>query len=223
MESKKVLILIVEDEENVRSSMSELLMISGYYIIAAENGVLALEMFSDGIRPDLIISDILMPEMDGLRLHEELRQRGYIDFTPFLFLTAKTELDEIRHGMNMGADDYITKPVKYNDLIRAIEVRLEKKEAVTSHLSQKLRLTEDEETATRRAELTRLLGLISDSERRVLTELPSAKISKVTAERLFLSVKTVQNHRSHMVTKLGMSGQNSLLSFAIECKTLGLL
>ena len=223
MEVKKVLILIAEDEENVRLSLSELLMIRGYDVIAAENGVVALEMFSDGIRPDLIISDILMPELDGLRLHEELRQRGYIDFTPFLFLTAKTELDEIRHGMNLGADDYITKPVKYNDLIRAIEVRLEKKAVITSHLSQLLNVTSDELVSARKAELAHLLELVSDSERRVLVELPKAKISKVIAENLFLSVKTVQNHRSHMVIKFGMSGQNSLLSFAIECKILGLL
>lgn len=216
-------ILIVEDEVNLRNSLSELLRFNDYNVSMAEDGVHALSLLSSGLTPDLIISDIIMPEMDGVALLKNLQEDDRLRFIPFIFLTARAELEEIRMGMGLGADDYITKPVKYADLIAAVELRLKKKSSLVENITQKVSTPARQNSAARIDELKEMLDVVSPSERRVLEALSDNKISKVVAEQLFLSIKTVQNHRSHMAAKLGMSGQNSLLAFAVECRTFGLI
>ena len=215
-------ILIVEDEENLRNSLGELLAYNKYNVWMAENGVKALELLKLGKFPDIIISDIIMPEMDGIALCKNLQNDERLKFIPFIFLSAKVDLDDIRTGMNIGADDYITKPVRYTDLIHAINVRLQKKQLLEEKLAQDIIQTNGGNSTQKQAFLKKL-ALFSDSEMRVLKALPKLKVSKAIAQHLFLSIKTVQNHRSNMVRKLGFSGQNSLLAFAVECYSLGLL
>ena len=219
----KRIILIVEDEDNLRNSLCELLKFNDTEVWLAENGKVALSVLQANGLPDLIISDIVMPEMDGLSLCKTLQADERYKFIPFIFLTAKAELDEIRTGMGIGADDYITKPVKYADLIKAIDMRLAKRKSLVNKISSSIESQPDNGNAERKAELIKMLALFTASEKRVLKALAEDKISKIIAQRLFLSIKTVQNHRSHMVLKLGMSGQNSLLAFAVEANSLGLL
>ena len=220
---KNKIILVVEDEDNLRNSLCELLKFNQSEVWLAENGKVAISVLEANGVPDLIISDIVMPEMDGITLCKTLQADERFKFIPFIFLTAKAELDEIRTGMVMGADDYITKPVKYADLIKAIDLRLAKRKSLVNKISSSMESKADNGNNERKAELSRMLGLFTASEKRVLKALAEDKISKIIAQRLFLSIKTVQNHRSHMVLKLGMSGQNSLLVFAVEANSLGLL
>lgn len=119
-------ILIIEDEEYVRSSIRDLLLNVGYEVLEASNGRQGLEI-TLGNHPDLIISDIMMPEMDGHALLEELQKNPLTSSIPFIFLTARVNLSDMRTGMNLGADDYITKPFRLGDLLQAISKRLEKK------------------------------------------------------------------------------------------------
>jgi DNA-binding NarL/FixJ family response regulator len=216
-------ILIVEDEDNLRNSLSELLKFNQSEVWQAENGKVALSLLNANGVPDLIISDIVMPVMDGVTLCKTLQADERYKFIPFIFLTAKAELDEIRTGMATGADDYITKPVKYADLIKAIDLRLAKRKSLVNNISNSIESQTENGNSERKSEMIKMLGLFTTSEKRVLKALAEDKISKIIAQRLFLSIKTVQNHRSHMVLKLGMSGQNSLLAFAVEANSLGLL
>src|SRR6476661_7232225 len=116
-------ILVIEDEPEMRRNITTLLRYYDYEPIAAENGRQGVEM-ARRERPDLILCDVMMPELDGHAVLQALQTDASLASTPFIFLTAKGEKDDLRSGMNLGADDYLTKPVANADLIRAIETRL---------------------------------------------------------------------------------------------------
>ncbi len=118
-------ILIVDDHEDIRENIAEILMLAGYESITAENGRRGVELATKE-KPDLIICDIMMPELDGYGVLHLLRKNEDTAFTPFIFLSAKTERSDLRKGMDMGADDYITKPFDDIELLNAVETRLKK-------------------------------------------------------------------------------------------------
>lgn len=120
-------ILVVEDEKDLRLNLQEMLEGEGFSILTAVNGVEALELTAS-LEPDLILSDIRMPEMDGLELLKRLQQKPETASIPFIFLTAKVELQDLREGMVLGADDYLMKPFKIDDLVKAVNSRLKKKD-----------------------------------------------------------------------------------------------
>ena len=118
-------ILLIEDDPILRENTAELLVLSNYTVVIASNGnlgvVLALKE-----RPDIVVCDIMMPELDGYDVLNALSKNKSTKYIPFIFLSAKTERKDVRKGMDLGADDYITKPFNEEDLINAIESRLEK-------------------------------------------------------------------------------------------------
>jgi len=118
-------ILIIEDNPDVRENTAEILELSNYEIICAENGKEGVKLASEQF-PDLIICDVMMPELDGFGVLRILSQNPVTSHIPFIFLTAKTEKSDFRKGMSLGADDYITKPFDDVELLNAIEVRLKK-------------------------------------------------------------------------------------------------
>jgi len=120
-------ILIIEDNTEVRENLSEILSLSGYQTITAENGKVGVEKaLAD--HPDLVLCDVMMPELDGFGvLHILSKQQSTADI-PFIFLTAKAEKDDFRKGMSLGADDYIVKPFDDTILLQTIETRLRKNE-----------------------------------------------------------------------------------------------
>ncbi|MCP4457360.1 MAG: response regulator [Cytophagales bacterium] len=122
--SKKT-ILVIEDQEDVRENIAELLDLSNYTVRIAANGKEGVKS-ALGKTPDLILCDIMMPEMDGYEVLYLLMKNPSTSSIPFIFLTAKTEKTDFRKGMNMGADDYITKPYQEMELLGAIERRLKK-------------------------------------------------------------------------------------------------
>jgi DNA-binding response OmpR family regulator len=118
-------ILLIEDNPEVRENTSEILSLANYDVVAAENGKTGVEL-AQKEKPDLIICDIMMPELDGYGVLHILSKNDQTANIPFIFLTAKTEKTDIRKGMNLGADDYLTKPFDDTDLLNAIEARLRK-------------------------------------------------------------------------------------------------
>ncbi|MDF0709186.1 response regulator [Flagellimonas okinawensis] len=120
-------ILLVEDDTSLRENMAELLELSGFDVRSASNGKMAVEMAIKD-RPDLVLCDIMMPEMDGYGVLEALSTTESTRYIPFIFVSAKTERQDVRRGMNLGADDYLTKPFEEEELLSAINCRLEKAE-----------------------------------------------------------------------------------------------
>lgn len=119
------LILVVEDDLALLEGVSELLKLSNYQVVTATNGLEALELLDDN-KPDLIVSDIMMPEMDGYAFHAAVRERPDMFTVPFIFLTARGEKRDIRKGKASGVDDYITKPFDDEDLLVAVESKLKR-------------------------------------------------------------------------------------------------
>ena len=128
-------ILVIEDEESIRENILELLEAEDFQGIGAINGKIGIKMAIDQI-PDLILCDMMMPETDGHGVLKALRSEPLTATIPFIFLTAKADKSDIRRGMELGADDYITKPCTPQELLKAIAIRLEKHKAI-SRKSQK--------------------------------------------------------------------------------------
>ncbi len=118
-------ILLIEDNLEVRENTEEILLLANYQVFTAANGKIGVEL-AQTQKPDLIICDIMMPELDGYGVLHILSKKEETARIPFIFLTAKTEKSDIRKGMSLGADDYLTKPFDDTDLLNAIEVRLRK-------------------------------------------------------------------------------------------------
>lgn len=118
-------ILVIEDEKEVRSSILELLENAGYLAISAEDGEQAIDLLNKEI-PDLIISDIMMPKIDGYQVLDYFHKLPSTSRVPFIFISAKIDNSDIRNGMNRGADDYITKPFRAKELLKSVEAQLKK-------------------------------------------------------------------------------------------------
>jgi DNA-binding NarL/FixJ family response regulator len=118
-------ILVIEDEPDMRRNLTTILRLEKFLPLPAENGSIGLELAKKE-RPDLILCDVMMPELDGYGVITALRANADTAAIPFIFLTAKGEKPDIRAGMNLGADDYLTKPVAKSDLLLAIRSRLER-------------------------------------------------------------------------------------------------
>src|SRR3954468_20662231 len=118
-------ILVIDDNNDIRENTAEILELAGYKTFTAENGKKGVELAIKE-KPDIIICDIMMPELDGYGVLHLLRKNADTQNIPFIFLTAKIERTDFRKGMEMGADDYITKPFEEIELLNAIEIRLKK-------------------------------------------------------------------------------------------------
>src|SRR5471030_499509 len=133
--SKKV--LIIEDNDDIRDNIVEILELAGYQVYAANNGKAGVDLAIKNL-PDIILCDIMMPELDGYGVLYLLNKKTETAAIPFIFLTAKAEKVDLRKGMEMGADDYLTKPFDDIELLNAIESRLKKKDLQESFYSKSL-------------------------------------------------------------------------------------
>jgi len=209
-------LLVIEDELILRENLKELLTIHGYDVATAKDGEEGLHAIKS-MNPDLVICDIRMPKLNGYELFEEVQNMPE-SFMPFLFLSAKVENDDVRKGMNLGADDYLTKPVNKTDLLAAVQTRLKLRSKKLSeitdrshkNISDKLDLSEDESTE--------ILSKLSKAEKRVLYYVAQGKSTQEIAEFINLSPKTVENHRHHISKKLDLKGGHSVLTLALRIK-----
>ncbi len=130
-------ILVIEDEPIIRENIAEILKISGYESIQADNGFVGVQQILEH-KPDLVICDVMMPRLNGYQVLETIRKSSETATIPFIFLTAKASPEDIRKGMSLGADDYLTKPFSRDELIGAVESRLEKQRIHKQHINQKI-------------------------------------------------------------------------------------
>ncbi|MDH6066343.1 hybrid sensor histidine kinase/response regulator [Umezakia ovalisporum] len=130
-------ILIIEDEPHIRDNIQEILELSNFETIVADNGLDGLQLVKDK-HPDLILCDLMMRELDGYSVLTQLRQDNATATIPLIFLTAKSQWSDVRKGMEMGADDYLTKPFQPVQLLQAIATRLEKQSICEQRTQRKL-------------------------------------------------------------------------------------
>ena len=180
----KTKILVIDDDPGIRRGLALTLKAEGYRVTEAENGRVGLELASDE-SPDLVLCDVSMPEMDGYEVVERLRRIPALASTPFIFLTARDERADVRKGMNLGADDYLTKPFTRAELIEAVAVRLKKLDVSREALAQQLIVGSDR---LRRRFRSRLTG---EAEHTGLEDLPQpgAGNSIVEATVLFTDIR----------------------------------
>ena len=198
-------ILVIEDQEDIRDIMGEILMAEGFEVVDAEDGCLGVETALDH-KPDLIICDVMMPEMDGYGVLTTLRDNPLSADIPFIFLTAKVSKMDMRQGMELGAEDYLTKPFTRAELLAAVNVQLDKlsrRQAVNSRIKEM------------EAQLTKLAYYDS------LTELPNQLLlrerfnkakEKADQENEIISILTIDLDRTnHLNTGWGKVYSDSLL------------
>ena len=130
-------ILLIEDNKDVRENTAEILKLANYNVLTAKNGKEGVEM-AQKEKPDLIICDIMMPVLDGHGALHMLSKNEETASIPFIFLTAKAERSDFRKGMEMGADDYLTKPFDDVELLNAIESRLKKNNILKKEFSKNI-------------------------------------------------------------------------------------
>jgi len=128
-------ILVIEDNLEVRENLCEILELSGYNVASAENGKLGV-IKANAFLPDIIICDVMMPELDGFGVLKIITKTPKLNHIPLIFLTAKAEKSDFRKGMGLGAEDYITKPFDDVELLEAIEMRLAKAERIQNSFEE---------------------------------------------------------------------------------------
>ena len=203
-------ILVIEDEPEMRRNITALLRYKAYEPIAAENGRLGVEM-ARREKPDLILCDVMMPELDGYGVLRALQTDAKLALIPFIFLTAKGEKDDLRSGMNLGADDYLTKPVANNDLVEAIEARL----------SRSARQAQREfKSDFSSAEPLLKLGLTPRAAQ-ALFWLSQGKTNPDIATILGITESTVKKHVQEIFEKLGVETRGAATLRALEVLNTG--
>lgn len=130
-------IVVVEDDKVLCENIKSALSLSDFEVFISHDGLEGLNLIKE-VKPDVILCDIMMPEYDGYWVLENVRRIDELKNTPFIFITAKSERENFRRGMEMGADDYLTKPFKISELTKAVEVQLQKKANFESAAGNKL-------------------------------------------------------------------------------------
>ena len=198
-------ILVIEDEPEMRRNITALLRYQDYEPIAAENGRAGVEA-ARRYHPDLILCDVMMPELDGYGVLQALQADPVLAHIPFIFLTAKGEKDDLRSGMNLGADDYLTKPVANADLVRAIETRLRRSEQQTRR-----------EFKPDFSSPTPLLQLgLTPRAAEALLWLAQGKTNGDIASILGITESTVKKHVQEIFDKLGIETRGAAAVRALE-------
>ena len=198
-------IVVIEDEPEMRRNITTLLRYYDYEPIAAENGRQGVEA-AQRQRPDLILCDVMMPELDGYGVLQALQTDASLARIPFIFLTAKGEKEDLRSGMNLGADDYLTKPVANADLVRAIETRLRRSE------QQAKREFKPDFSSS---EPLLKLGLTPRATEALLW-LAQGKTNPDIATILGVTESTVKKHFQEMFDKLGVETRGAAAVRALE-------
>jgi DNA-binding NarL/FixJ family response regulator len=198
-------ILVIEDEPEMRRNITALLRYYDFEPIAAENGQTGIEQ-ARRARPDLILCDVMMPEVDGYAVLQALQSDPLLTRIPFIFLTAKGEKDDLRSGMNLGADDYLTKPVANLDLVQAIQARLRRVE-------QQVKREFKPDFSTTEPLLK--LGLTRRAAEALLW-LAQGKTNSDIACILGVTESTVKKYVQEMFEKLGVETRGAALVRALE-------
>lgn len=202
-------ILVIEDEPQMRRNVCTILTMEGFQVTSANNGVEGAAAARTGL-PDLILCDVMMPELDGYGVLEELRRDPATSGIPFIFLTARGEKADIRAGMNLGADDYLTKPIAAGDLLTAINARFQRQREQERATLDQVQFEPDFTTP----KPLESLGL-TPREAEVLLWVAQGKSNSDIATILEMSEGTVKKHLEHIFEKLGVESRNAATLRAI--------
>ncbi len=197
-------VLIIEDDESLRDGMASILQTEGFDVRSACNGSDGINMIREK-QPDLILCDIVMPEMNGHNVLEILKRDKTVADIPFVFVTAQDNRADFRRGMSSGADDYLTKPFLPEELLAAVTGRM--------HRIETLRLRA--EKSVFREEHAYLLQQITLRELEILLLVGQGYTSKQIAERLGVRHKTIQAHRANLMEKLDTPNSATLARWAV--------
>ena len=198
----------------MRRNIALMLKMEGFEAETAENGREGLEKVRT-FKPDLVLCDVMMPEMDGHAVIQHLRADKETALTPFIFLTAQGDKNDLRIGMNFGADDYLTKPVIREDLLAAIETRLDRADAVRAQMATVAASASFNPDFSSPGPLQRALA-ITAREAEVLLWVAQGKSNGDIAIILEMSEKTVKQHLGAVFQKLGVESRISATVRALE-------
>ncbi|MDJ0727322.1 MAG: response regulator transcription factor [Prochloraceae cyanobacterium] len=224
-------ILIVDDDNVLRKVIRRYLEKQGYQVEDAGSGSDGLAAFQD-YSPDLIVSDVAMPEMNGFDFCRQVRAQPSGQLVPFIFLSGKDTIEDRVQGHSMGADDYLTKPFEWNELLAKIEGLLEKSRRIHSEIVrmiQQLAVTnkaniaisgfgsQEGEAALQVTQTYEPDPLpLTPAEERVFWEVIQGLTNKQISDNLFISPRTVQTHLSNILNKLQLDNRAQLVRFAYE-------
>lgn len=203
-------ILVIEDEPEMLRNMVTILEMEGFQCLRAEDGRKGVAAAKER-RPDLILCDVMMPELDGYGVLEALRADANTTGIPFVFLTAKGDKRDVRAGMNLGADDYLSKPVDADELLAAIHARLER------HKEKEQAAQANVEFEANFDSSKPLEGLgLTPREAEVLLWLAQGKSNGDIAVILGASEGTIKKHLEHIFEKLAVESRNAASMLAVE-------
>ena len=197
-------ILLIEDNLSMRRNLAQILSIEGYRVLTAADGTAGMMALRES-RPDLVLCDIMMPGMGGYEVLAQVRADATLVSLPFIFLTAKGEMPDLRFGMSLGADDYLAKPVASTDLLEAVRTRLQR------HSQQRQPFAPRFDDARPLEQLG-----ISAREAEILLWLAQGKSNSDIASICGISLGTVKKHVNHILEKLGVEGRTSATLRALE-------
>ena len=206
-------ILIIEDQPLMRKNLATILEMEGFQVVLAENGQRGVAL-AKSESPDLILCDVMMPELDGFGVLRALRSQPATATMPLVFLTAKGDKLDQRTGMNLGADDYLTKPATREDLLAAVRSRLARRQAHASELesAKSARGFNPDFSSPKPLESIGLTG----REAEVLLWVAQGKSNGDIAILLGMAEKTVKKHMGNIFEKLGVENRNSASLRALE-------
>ena len=205
-------LLLVDDEPNLLRAVAACLKTEDYEVSTARSGHEALMQLAEAV-PDLIISDIRMPGMDGYKLARQLRGSPRTALVPIVFLTAKDETADRIEGFRAGIDAYLTKPFEPDELVAVVNGILSRVERTHSQIARLVSSANaDEATISFQDEA------LTDAENRVAVAVSRGLSNKEIASQLEISVRTVENHISHILDKKGFSNRVEIARYVFEKK-----
>ncbi|MBD1823778.1 response regulator transcription factor [Cyanobacteria bacterium FACHB-DQ100] len=206
-------ILIVDDDTALRVALIQFLEKRGYAVQGAASGIEGLALFEQDL-PDLVVSDVVMPEMDGLEFCRRLRSLRTGQLVPFIFLSRRSEVEDRVQGHSIGADDYLTKPFEPRELLAKIEGQLERSRRIHTEIVRLMQQSSQPSNETSSQTVNPLP--LTPAEEKVFWEVIQGHTNKQIGDHLFVSPRTVQTHLSNILSKLQLENRSQLVRYAFE-------
>ncbi|GAB4339925.1 MAG: response regulator transcription factor [Leptolyngbyaceae cyanobacterium] len=209
-------VLIVDDDTTLRTALTRYLEKRGFSVQNVSSGLEAITMFEKD-PPDLVVSDVMMPEMDGFEFCRRLRATRLGQLVPFIFLSSRGEVDARVYGHSLGADDYLIKPFEPKELLAKIEAQLERSRRIHAEIVRLIQQSKPEGKPAQTPTTNTPKSLpLTPAEEKVFWEVVQGYTNKQIGDRLFVSPRTVQTHLSNILNKLELENRSQLVRFAFE-------